>query len=81
MVLGDGRMLSSRISFQMGDRGVMLTSDRYGGLSEPWPDRIINYDGEFVRFRSIIPGSKVYMGKKERKRIAARANRAFVVVA
>lgn len=46
----------------------MLTSDRHGGLSgEPWPDRIINYDGEFVRFRSIIPGSEVH-GEKKRKR-------------
>lgn len=59
----------------------MLTSDRHGGLSaEPWPDRIINYDGEFVRFRSIIPGSEVHR-KKERKRIIARENRAFVAIA
>lgn len=57
----------------------MLTSDRHGGLSrEPWPDRIINYDGEFVRFRSTIPGSEVHGKKGEREKETPRAEIALL---
>ncbi|TGZ56158.1 Uncharacterized protein DBV15_01708 [Temnothorax longispinosus] len=69
----------------------MPTSDQYGGLSEePWPDRIINYDGEFTlmhvatrKYALLIPSTvcgllkcvEFSMGNNKR-----RENRAGILV-
>lgn len=70
MAVDDGRIPGLRISFWKGNRGVTSTSDRHGGLSgEPWPDRIINYDGEFVRSLYNPRQRSVRKKKKKEKRM------------
>lgn len=55
------------IALESRKQGVAPTSDRHGGLSDKsWPDRTINYDGEFVRSLYNSPRTKCM--KKKRKK-------------
>lgn len=57
-------------------QGIAPTTDRYGGLSDKsWPDRTINYDGEFVRsFYNSLGPQCIKKKKKEKRKKKEREN-------